>query len=288
MTEQATFDYGLIERVDTSECANILSGSPRYDRYRAPDVSPEEWIALLDCDFDNKQHLFKTALLASLIAQMDHSNPEAAKRAIETSLIHDAPEAITTDVTYDLKTIEFDHEEADILVTQVMDGTLNVPLELAKDASEIMKSKAAFSPSAEQAVTDEAVVVFDLAERIGYLLSAKTAWQTSYENATLSEDQAERLRWLAGNVMANTYGTLLTYVTQHDRNSARFVASELHDTFGEILLHVTNPTTVQKHREYYAVDGLPDVKVQKLETALQDAHASWKNMDIEQTHSFDS
>ncbi len=265
---------GLVEAVNRSTCCENLNGSPRFDIYRAPETSPQQWIELLGVDVDNKQHLFYTAVIAACIAELDGSPYQDARLATETGLVHDTPEAVTKDVNHNFKTLKLDYREADILVTQAMSGQLDIPVSLARDASLVMKEKAKGESN------DETVVLFDSAERAGYMLTAQRSWNASWDSElAVSEDQRERMRWLGANVLSNTYTSMLHQAEVVGRNSATFFLSQLHDTFGTMLDYTSSDQIMATHREYYREKNFTEEMIEKLEVKLADAVVAWKRYD---------
>lgn len=271
----------LVGLVNNSKCSKLLHNRARYDLYRDPAVSEQQYIQWLDVDFDNKQHLFKTAILAQSISDMDGSDAISATLAINTALIHDCQEAIKSDVNYNFKTKDSDLEEADILVQMTKNGLLNVPIAIAKSASKIMKAKVLEDPLESDTLDKEEVIVFDLAERIGYLLSAQTAWQESLSPPEdMPINQVELLKILAANVLSNQYLGLVKYAIEKKRCSALYVLTELHHTFGEIFKYSCDDLATEKRIRFYTDNGFSTDKIRDLEYDLQRSVEVWHEQTV--------
>lgn len=254
----------LLERVGSSPAVESLAGVPRYDMYRH-DVDTSTWIDMLDADFDNKQHLYKTALLIDCIAETDGSHIEDRRAAVLTGLVHDAPEAILGDINQNHKDASHEAEEIAVMGSITENGQLHLTARETQTVREVMADKASNEPQTE------AGVLFDLGERIGYLLSALTAYDTAMSNPDVSYVQREKLCWLASNVLSNHYSVIHAYAAA-GRQSARYVLAERATDFQSILTFVTAPTSIGLHARYYE-DAALGHKIGSFNTNLVAAYA---------------
>ncbi len=261
----------LVERVALSPAVEALAGQPRYDMYMH-DVTPEQWIGMFDVDFDNKQHLFKTAQLTRYIAKMDSASPADAYAAWIAGLVHDAPEAVIGDKNHNHKTAADDEAEISTLSKLVRDKQLYLTPDELEIALTVMADKNA-GPVTEPGI------IFDLSERVGYLLSAFTSWDAVEAGVVMSDVQREKVRWLGSNVMSNTYELVYDYA-QAGRQSALHVIQERSQTVKDIMNQASEPMSKALHLIYYHEAGL-DHKVEKLYSGLHSAQLLANSVVVE-------
>ena len=214
--------YGEVERaVKASEYGQILSANVRYDKYRHPSVSPEEWVALLGRDVSNMEHMPLTRGIAQIfIRHSQQYQPELLEPNDEFVLplagsIHDIGEAIATDKSYGDKTSE---DEAKEIVE--FDKALDIVF-----AEEY--------PPHFQAAKD---IVFDhkgLTERgkkffaiecLGYMRTAMNAMDHVLYG-TCTPEQIAGLQWLYTDVVTNMTVKMIKQAEHFDATRTALIAN---------------------------------------------------------------
>jgi hypothetical protein len=217
----------------------------RFNRYRDPQISSQEWVDLFGQDANNLGHMPLTyglvrQYLRHYQAQAEISElPLLTESEIEilllTALTHDRAEAVTGDVTYELKTASLEKREAQILRQMLLEMTskyLSV-----EQIEQIVQT--AFD---KQTKLGE---VFSIIEKIGYLRTAINVWQhqsrvNSQTTSSPSSHSATKLDWLVFDVISNQLATLVTAIPSHPplRNYLLNQESIISDIFNKMPLSV--------------------------------------------------
>lgn len=267
MTFETCLDHETIERIVSSPAVQDLHGRPRYDVFMHEQTTHEQWIEVLDCDFDNRTHLFKTAVLCQAIAITEDASEETTWRAVLTGLLHDAAESVTGDKNIHLKGKYDDNDEVNVLNDLVDTGRLHVTRD------ELLVVQATMLDKQNGAETEEGVI-FDLSEVGGYQISAVTAWQTQKEKNGMSEEQRRLLRLLAVNVTAGQLALLFAY---HDKDLK--TPSAFFDGIGvaieEIFNYGSDTSVLDEHARLCHEKGFGH-KAEALEEGFHIARSRWE------------
>lgn len=245
------------ERIMDSPAIHALAGQPRFDIFRHPDTSPEEWHDALDGDFDNRQHLVKTAYLANGICDIERVDGPTTRAVVLTALVHDAAEGVTGDRNYHLKDQADDEEEIDIIDQLVEAGELNVTRSELEIVVGIMRDK--HGPKATQAGK-----LFDLAEIIGYARSGITAWRTAHDaSIPIMDAQRHMLRLLPTHVFGGQFAHLRAYAEQ-GFISPEFFFDTFTDEISAVLAHGNHPDIQAELHEHQMSRGIPETKSREI------------------------
>lgn len=256
-----------IERIWDSPAIQSLEGAPRYHVFIEPGTTTEEWIAGLDCDYDNRFHLAKTACLAQGIALTEGAPKEVTYRAVLTALVHDAAESILGDVNFHDKTDDDEEEEIALLDQLVETGDLRVTPQELQIASATMRDK-------KNGPTTFEGKIFDLSEYYGYFLSAQTAWD-SYEAKRFRADQHKVIDILGVTVTAHHLLVLLEYEKQGFR-SPNVILEGRKDAIDRVFDHGNNSDVIGRMHAMYERQKAPHTGV-KLEAKYYQAEREWRN-----------
>lgn len=256
------------ERIANSPAVLALEGQPRFDLFRHPGTTPEQWHQWLDIDFENRQHLIKTALLATGICELEHTDAPTARAVVLTALVHDAAESVVGDRNYHLKEVGDDTEEIGIIDELVTSGELDLTSPEPDTVLEIMGDKHSGKAS-------DAGILFDLAEIIGYAHSGITAWRAAHDNSTeIPAPQREVLRLLPVHVFGGQFAHLRAY---HD--AGRVSPAHFFDTFTDEISTILDYGAEVSVREvlhrHQVTSGLPEEKSRQILADLETTTQLW-------------
>ncbi len=261
MIEADILSHQRIQEIRESASVAALAGKVRYDMFLHPDTTTEQWLTWLDCDFDNREHLFKTAALGRAICQLEGVDTETTRDVVLTGAVHDAVESRLGDKNYHLKTASDDQEEIDIMLALVEGGELPLSQEECTTVQAIMADKNRKPP-----VTDRGVF-FDLSEIDGYVLSAFTAQQTAHEqHADMTSSQRHLLRMLSANVLASQLHTVVEYANDGRASQDFFLLANKYK-IGYIIDNVDDEL-IDRHATHCADKGVKPERVASLTDRL--------------------
>jgi hypothetical protein len=228
--------YAGVEAVfRESEYGNTLGEKVRYDKYRHPSVSTEDWVKLLGRDVSNLEHLSLTRGIAlgfirhSKTYQPDLLDTEDELVLPLTGSLHDWGEAITGDISYGDKTKNHDIEEAlalDVVANSLYPDEFPALVEEAKAV--------VFDHDGE---TKRGKIFFTI-ECLGYLRTAMIAMDHVLKG-TAAPAQIPGLQWLYTDVLLNSTPRLIAQSEEYDAVRASLVANadRIDLAFGLIDLH---------------------------------------------------
>lgn len=249
----------LVGRVFDSEAVQALSGQTRFDLFRHPEVDPEVFTGLLDIDFENRQHLAKTALIGAAICDLEGVNAETTERVVLTALVHDAAESVVGDRNIHTKKDGDDEQEIDMMGAMVADGRLKLTQEELEIVAEIMSDK-----HGDECTTLEGRL-FDLSEIAGYVLSGATAWRASKDYAVNMGDKQRRLfQVLPFQVFSTQLLHLWHYETLGFKTPSHVsegVSQEITEVFG---LAAQGPALAHDHERTCLENGFTPEKVAQI------------------------
>ncbi len=269
------FDLGLesdvFERIAESPAVTALDGQPRFGLFQHADTETSDWIAWLDIDFDNRQHLIKTAILAAGICDIEQADPETRRDTVLTALVHDAAESVVGDRNIHLKKDDDDAEEIAILGQLISDGRLNLTEHELKTVVTTMEDKH----------TDCATLagkLFDLSEVVGYVYSGATAWQTVHsEGLVIPKCQQQYLEFLGIQVVSHWSGYLRS---RHDEGMQ--TPAVMHRALGpyieDALSYSKSPQVMSAYYDFMIDRGISSEKAQVLVCYIPGAQSNWDHI----------
>lgn len=232
-----------IERIVASPAVQELAGKPRYSVFMHPETSTNSWINMTDCDFDNRTHLFKTAVLAQGIADTEGVDRDATHQAVLTGMVHDAAESIVGDKCFHNKTEADEDEEIDLLDSLVDSNRLKLTRDELALVKETMQDK-------KNGPETKAGTIFDISEVYGYQLSALTAWNGQKTNSDSTRFEQQHLqRLLAINVTAVQLAILIGYHNKGYR-TPRILFDNNTETIDAIFNFGADPRVMDDHTEH--------------------------------------
>lgn len=228
----------IIERVAKSPAFADLQGKPRYNTWQPDHISDAEWIAALDCDFDNAHHLFKTAAINEGICAVEGVNVNVAFAAVLTGLAHDMAEAKTGDKNFNLKIDADDQKDIDLLTVMLANGELHLTEDELVIVQEVMADKQKELPETP------AGRIFDLSELFGYVISGvRTAWDTAHPNRGAAPAHQDTLRFIAVDTVFNSFLRINRYMAEPDRvgyKAAKHFIEENHSRLQQVMHHFSD------------------------------------------------
>lgn len=235
----------VVARVANSPAFTDLQGKPRYDIWKPDDISDSEWIAALDCDFDNAHHLFKTAVINEGICAVEGVNVSVSFAAVLTGLAHDMAEAKTGDTNINLKTDEDDQKDIDLLTEMLVSGELHLTEEELVIVQEVMTDKQNEMP------LTPAGRIFDLSELFGYVISGvRTAWDTAHPNQGEVPGHQDLLRFLAVDTVFNSFLRINRYLADPDKvgyKAANLFIEQNHARLQAVMEHFADEIQWQSY-----------------------------------------
>lgn len=195
-------------RFCSSEHGLSLAGTPRWDMQRPPHITHEEWLSILGRDADNLQHMKLSYDITNLFIHYDDGslNIDSEEKDLLrlAAISHDWGKSINPengnggDISYELKTSQQADEELEMYrqVFATILGDVDV------------KTKFIIESTASKKDT-KLGLIFDAIERLGYLRTAKIAFDKSKE----TDDMVlkSHLEWLTAGTLSNQMITLMEY-----------------------------------------------------------------------------
>ena len=102
--------------LEASNVYQTLAARTRWESFRDASTDVKAWQDL-NADFNNGEHLFVTASIGADLCFEDNVDREITELVMMTGLAHDAAEAVTGDINFNLKTDEDTAEEITILAS---------------------------------------------------------------------------------------------------------------------------------------------------------------------------
>ncbi|MFZ1302177.1 MAG: adenylyltransferase/cytidyltransferase family protein [Candidatus Microsaccharimonas sp.] len=216
-----------------SEYGQSLNGQPRWDMQRPAHVSPAEWIKILGRDTDNLAHMKLSYDITNLFVHYDDGSlniNEEEKDILRLAAIsHDWGESIDPDtglggdVNYELKTSTQAEDEL-IMYRKVFDsilGNVDVKTKFIIESTVFKKDT-------------KLGLIFDAVERLGYLRTAKIAFEAS--RTTDDPILKGNLEWLAAGTLSNQIITLMEYSADYTpvRKYLEFISPFIDDVYGSV------------------------------------------------------
>jgi len=269
------FDIGIepevFERIVESPAVLALDGQPRFGLFKHADTETSDWISLLDIDFDNRQHLIKTALLAAGISEIEEADSETRRDTVLTALVHDAAESIVGDRNIHLKDDGDDAEEIAMFEQLITDGELNLTAEELNTVVATMEDRHAKCSTLPGKL-------FDLSEVVGYVYSGATAWRVLHNNnRRISGDQQEYLQFLGIQVVSHWVGYLRERHDEGMRTPA-VVRSALGSYIGNALSYGNIPEVTSAYYDFMIDRGISIEKAETLIGYLPGAQEHWDHI----------
>lgn len=235
----------VIERIADSPAFADLQGKPRYNTWKPEHLTDAEWIASLDCDFDNAHHLFKTAAINEGICAVEGVNVNVTYAAVLTGIGHDMAEARTGDTNFNLKTEVDDQQDIDLLAEMLVSGELHFTQEELVIVQEVMADKQKDLPETP------AGRIFDLSELFGYVISGvRTSWETAHPQNGEPPSHQDLLRFLAVDTVFNSFLRINRYLTEPDRvgyKAAKQFIEENHTHLQAVMRHFSDEDQWQSY-----------------------------------------
>lgn len=261
----------LFTRIAASPAVQDLAGSPRFDIFMHEGTTPEQWIGWLDTDFDNRQHLVKTAFLSAGICEIEGVDEDTTHAVVLTSLVHDAAESVVGDRNIHKKQAGDDEEEVAILESMVADGRLNITVDEFEIVCAVMLDK-----HGEQCQT-EAGKLFDMSEIVGYIHSGVTAWRTAHDTGNnVPLEQRELLKLLPVQVFARQLNLLWRYEADGKRTPGH-VNATLEDDITTVLNFAADPGVIEAQYRHCLERGISEERAQRLTEGLHLISDQWRS-----------
>jgi deoxycytidylate deaminase/5'-deoxynucleotidase YfbR-like HD superfamily hydrolase len=188
-----------------------LAKKVRYERYKPKSVSKKLWENILGPDVNNLKHHLVTFNIAKLFFDDSKKqsgsyvfNPDEKKLLAIAALIHDWGEAITGDITTDLKSLSAEKKEITALESVIKDISINSPDVNFADLQGSFRK-------AIKGEDKKLFITFNAIERVGYLLTGVRAWKKSKLFVKNNKQFSNGLWWLSNNVALNQVEKLIEY-----------------------------------------------------------------------------
>ena len=255
-----------LERLDASPAVQGLSGQPRYDIFMEEGLSADEWIGMMGVDFDNRQHLLSTAILADAIVTAEGFDEQTRYETALTAATHDAAESVLGDKQFHIKSRTDDEAEIELMGEMIADGRLLLTRDELTVVQRVMRDKhdGAQAPSG---------IAFDLSEVIGYQLSAVNAWRTQATHPEMTVEQRRLARLLAVNVTSGQMAVLFAY-KDRGLKSPGIMLDAVADTMSEVFNYGAQPGVIEQHSALTEEHGFGH-KADILANGFREASARW-------------
>ena len=238
-----------IKQLEASEVYRVLQDRSRWDPFRHEETDELLWHEL-NPDFNNAQHLHITAQLGADICLKDGYDTTTTDAVVLTGLVHDAAEAVTGDINFNLKSATDTDDEVTILDQLVASGKLPLTDEELATVKEVMLDSQRAEPETE------AGLAFKLSEYVGYLRTGLQSWHDAGDASKIvTAAQRQNLRWLAVDPIANALPVIVKYAVYGSSAMQEFLEREA-PTIAEILQWFDGETREQ-HAAFYLHAGLP-------------------------------
>ncbi len=285
------FNTSVMLSAEASTHGEILRDKIRYEQYcsiseglphselsadRQIEVSTT-WEGILDADVNNFQHNVVTALIGRCVCKLDGCSDEVADTVELLSLVHDLPEAISGDLTYDdAQKLGIDgHRNDNRALGQMLieEDFPTITPEIAAKIEDYLNDSKQKQPETE--VGQE----FEITERIGYVRTALIAQDVVNSRSInlIDKDQVHRLDWLTENVLSNQIPRLIELASSFE--SARWFLEVCEERISEAIFRLNDDKTrSERISPYYEARG-DDVKSR--EYKWDDFIAAWINYDMQ-------
>lgn len=276
--EASTHGEILKNKIRYEQYCSIIEGVPHSELSTDRQVEvTARWERILDADVNNFQHNVVTALIGRCVCKLDGCSDEVTETVELLSLVHDLPEAISGDITYDdAQKLGIDGHRRDNRTLGEMLTEEDFPTINHEIAEEI---EAHLNDSKQKQPESEVGQEFEITERVGYVRTALIAQDVVSNRSVnlINKDQVHRLDWLTENVLSNQVPRLIELASSFE--SARWFLEVCEERISEAIFRLNDDTTrSERISPYYEARG-DDVKSR--EYKWEDFIAAWINYDMQ-------